>query len=267
MRKVGVSLILAAALAAPAGAQSVSPVPVVAAGNAVLTVSADGKSLQAPDLALFNAGVATQGKTAGEALAANSAAMANVISQLRRAGIAERDIQTSNLMVEPIYSDPGRDAALAARFNGQPYSPPPGDAGVPKIVGYRANNAVAVRQRDLKGFGRVIDTLVAAGANQVNGPSFTLDNPEPALDRARVQAVQQARERANLYARAAGLLVVRILSIAEGGGYFGPPPVVFARGSSAGAPPPPPPPPPAPIQPGELQMTASVAVLFELAPG
>lgn len=266
MRRFLISLVLATALAQQAGAQTVSPTPVVAAGNALLTVSAEGKSLQVPDLAIFNAGVTTQGTTAGEALGANSRAMENVIAQLRRAGIAERDIQTSNLMVEPIYSDPNREAAMSARYSGQPYTPP-AEASVPKIVGYRASNSVSVRQRDLKSFGRVIDTLVAAGANQVNGPSFTMDNPEPALDEARVQAVRQARQRAELYARAAGLRVVRILSISEGGGYFGPPPVMFARGSMAGAPPPPPPPPPAPVQPGELQMTASVSVLFELAPG
>jgi uncharacterized protein YggE len=135
------------------------------------------------------------------------------------------------------------------------------------IDAYRASNSVSVRQRDLKHFGKVIDTLVAAGANQVNGPSFTMDNPEPALDEARIQAIQQARQRATLYARAAGLRVTRILSISEGGGYFGPPQVVFQSGSIAGAPPPPPPPPPAPIQPGELQMTANVTVLFELSPG
>lgn len=262
MKRFWVFLALAAAVPT-AVAQPISSVPVVASGNAVLTVTAEGKSLQLPDVAIFNAGVTTQGATAGEALAANSTAMERVISQLRRAGIAERDIQTNNLAVEPIYSDPNRDAAVAARYSGQPYMPPAADAGVPKIVGYRANNTVSVRQRNLKSFGQVIDTLVSAGANQVNGPSFTIENPEPALDQARVRAVEQARGRANLYARAAGLRVVRILSISEGSGYFAPP-LVFARGSIAGAPPPPP--PPAPIQPGELQMTAGVTVLFEMAP-
>ncbi|ATE63195.1 SIMPL domain-containing protein [Rhizorhabdus dicambivorans] len=266
MKRLALLLLLGAALApSGAAAQALSPVPVVAPGNAVLTVSVEGKSLQAPDLAIFNAGVTTQGNTAAAALAANSAAMERVIAQLRRAGIAERDIQTSNLTVEPVYSDPNRDAALAARYSGQPYTPPAADAAVPKIIGYRANNAVAVRQRDLKNFGRVIDTLVTAGANQVNGPSFTMDNPEPALDQARTQAIGQARARADLYARAGGLKVIRILSISESGGFYGPPPVMFARGSIAGAPSAPPP-PPAPIQPGELQMTVNVTVLFELAP-
>ncbi len=252
----------------PVLGQQMSPAPTIGQGNTVLTVSGEGKSLRTPDIALFTAGVTTQGKSAGEALSANSVAMDRVIAQLRAAGIAGRDIQTSNLNVEPVYSDPNREAAMAARYSGQPYVAPDQEAAMPKIIGYRASNSVSVRQRDLKNFGRVIDTLVAAGANQVNGPSFTMIDPEPALDEARVQAVQKARERAELYARAAGLKIVRILSISEGGGYFGPTPVnVLVTGSSfGGAPPPPPPPPPAPVQPGELQMNASVTVLFELAP-
>lgn len=224
MKHLGITLLLAATVApCPALAQQLSPALVIAPGNAALTVSAEGKPLQKPDLAVFNAGVTTQGNTARDALAANSRAMETVIAQLRRAGIAERDIQTSNLAVEPVYSDPNREAAMTARASGRPYSPPPPEASVPRIVAYRVNNSVSIRQRDLKNFGKVIDTLVAAGANQVNGPSFMMDNSEPALDEARAQAVQQARQRANLYARAAGLRVVRILSISEGGGYFGPP--------------------------------------------
>lgn len=190
--------------------------------------------------------------------------MERVIARLRSAGIAERDIQTSNLTIEPIYSDPNREAALAARRAGQAYVPPTNEPPVPKIVAYRANNSVSVRQRDLKSFGRVIDTLVAAGANQVNGPSFTMDDPNPALNEARADAMRQARERADLLARSAGLRVIRILSITDGGGYYAAPPVMFARGGVAGAPPPPP--PPAPVQPGELQMTANMTVLFELGP-
>lgn len=116
------------------------------------------------DLAIFTAGVTTQGNTTGESLAANSVAMENVVTQLRRSGIVERDIKTSNLVVEPIYPDPNREAAVATRFSGQPYTSP-AQASVPKIVGYRANNSVSA-QRDLKTLGRVIDTMVAAGAKK-----------------------------------------------------------------------------------------------------
>lgn len=245
------ALALATAMSFPAAAQQISPLPVVEAGHSVLTVTGEGRSLRTPDLAVFNAGVTTQGKTAAEALGENSRAMAQVINSLKRAGIAERDIQTSNLSINPIYAEPRRlpDGSMEQR--------------APVIVGYQASNNVSVRQRRLGDFGKVIDTLVSSGANQVNGPSFQLDDSDTALDEARTSAMAKARARAELYARAAGLRVVRILSITEGGGYYAPPPVFYARADSGPAAPPP---PPAPVQPGELQLTANVTVLFELAP-
>ena len=253
-----------AAVTAPAAAQMPAAPLEVAPGNTVLTVTAEGKTVREPDLAVFAAGVTTQGNSAAAALADNSRAMERVIAALRAAGIAERDIQTSNRSISPIYADPNRDAMMAARM-GQPYVPPPPGQQVPKIIGYQASNNVSVRQRDLKKFGTVIDTLAGAGANQINGPSFQLDNPDPAIDQARLEAVRTARARAELYAGATGLRIVRILSISESGGYYGPPPVMFARDImvTASAPPPP---PPAPVQPGELQMTTSVTMQFELGP-
>jgi len=258
------ALLLAALSAPPAFAQAAQSAVAVAPGNTLLTVSAEGRTFRSPDVAMFSAGVTTQGKTAAAALGENSRAMTEVIAALKRSGIAERDIQTSNLSINPLYSDPNRDAMLAARTPGQPYVPPAQPA-VPQIIGYQATNNVSVRQRDLKNFGKVIDTLAAAGANQINGPMFQMDDAEPALNEARLDAVKTARERAELYATATGLKIVRILSISEGGGYYGPPPVAFAK-AERGMAPPAPPPPPAPIQPGELQQTASVTVLYELAP-
>jgi uncharacterized protein YggE len=249
--------------AAPAFAQIAQPAVEISPGNTLLTVSAEGRSLRAPDLAVFSAGVTTQGDTAAAALGENSRAMTQVIAALRRAGIEERDIQTSNLSIQPVYANPDRDAMMAARVTGQPYVPPPPEQQIPRIIGYQASNNVSVRQRDLEDFGRVIDTLAAAGANQINGPAFQMDQPEPALDEARLEAIAVARQRAELYANATGLRIVRILSINEGGGYYGAPQAVFVTASRAGAPPPP---PPAPVQPGELQMTTNVTVLYELAP-
>jgi len=248
MKRFALPLIAAAAaFASPALAQQASPVPAIEAGHTLLTVSADGKSERAPDLALFNAGVTTQGKTAGEALGANSAAMTRVIAALKRAGIADRDIQTSNLNINPVYSEPRRlpDGSTEQR--------------APEIVGYQVNNSVSVRQRQLGDYGKVIDTLVTAGANQVNGPSFMLDKPDAALDAARTEAMAKARARADLYARAAGLKVVRIVSIAEGGGYSPPMPVMYrmAADSVAAAP---------PVAAGEVSLGVNVTVQFELAP-
>lgn len=217
-------------------------------------------------MAVFSAGVTSQGKTAAEALAENARAMERVIAALKRAGIADRDIQTSNLSINPVYRDPNREAAMAARYSGQPYTPPPPEEQIPTIIGYQANNSVSVRQRRLGDFGKVIDTLASAGANQINGPDFRLDNPDPALDQARRDAVKAAQARAALYANALGLRIVRVVSLNESGGYYGPPPTMFMRGQSAIAAPPPPPPPPSPVRPGEMQMTASVTIQYELAP-
>jgi uncharacterized protein YggE len=246
-RALPLFLALSAALASPALAQQASPVPAIEAGHALLTVSAEGRSERMPDLAVFNAGVTTQGKTAGEALAGNSAAMTRVIAALKRAGIADRDIQTSNLGINPIYAEPRRlpDGSTEQR--------------APEIVSYQVSNNVTVRQRELGSYGKVIDTLVAAGANQVNGPSFQLDNSDDALDAARGEAMKKARARAELYARAAGLRVMRIISISESGGYSPPVPMYrMAMADAAGAPP--------PVAAGEVSLSTSVTVQFELAP-
>jgi uncharacterized protein YggE len=218
--------------------------------SALLSVSAEGQSRRSPDLALFSAGVVTQADTAAEALAANSRRMERVVAALKQAGIADRDIQTSAISLQPRYTNP---------------EPPRPYDGVqkpeaPRIVGYEAHNNVQVRVRRLDRMGRIIDTLVSEGANQVNGPSFTLDEPSAALDEARTEAVANARKRAELYASAAGMRVERILTISEGGGYY-PMQEVFAVGRGAMAPPPP---PPTPVAPGELTLGVSVSVQFEL---
>jgi uncharacterized protein YggE len=128
----------------------------------------------------------------------------------------------------------------------------------PEIVGYQVNNSVSVRQRQLGDYGKVIDTLVGAGANQVNGPTFQLDKTDGALDAARTEAIAKARARAQLYASAAGLRVVRIVSISESGGRT--PTVPMYRMAVADAAPVP------PVATGEVSLSASVTVQFELAP-
>ncbi|MES2492803.1 MAG: SIMPL domain-containing protein [Pseudomonadota bacterium] len=243
--------VLAAAALAPASAfaQTQGPAPILGANATLLSISAEGRSTRTPDLATFNAGVTSQGDTAAGALAANSTDMARVIAALKRAGIADRDIQTSNLSLSPIYA-PQRQLPDGTMTPVQP-----------KIVGYQANNSVSVRQRKLGDFGKVIDTLVSAGANQVNGPSFEMENPDPGMDEARVEAMTKARTRAELYAKAAGLRVGRILSISESGGWAPPQPVMYrmARAEAAMAPPP-------PVQAGELSLNMTVSVQFELVP-
>lgn len=200
---------LALTLALPAAAQTPFGQPSIAANSTLLSLTAQGKSTRTPDLAVFNAGVVTQGTTASEALSANSTAMNRVIATLKKAGIADRDIQTSQISLNPIYSQPE-------------YGPSGMPRQEPRITGYQAVNNVSIRSRNVAGFGKVLDALVASGANQVNGPSFQMAEPAAAMDEARLDAMKDARARADLYARAAGLRVVRIVSISESGG-FAPP--------------------------------------------
>jgi hypothetical protein len=126
----------------------------------------------------------------------NARRMTAVIAALKAAGVAERDIATASLSLSPQY-----------RYdNGKP----------PALTGYQASNRVSIRFREMAKVGRILDTLVAQGANQIDGPNLVVDHPEAALDEARAQAIATARARAELYARAAGLHVKRIISISEG---------------------------------------------------
>lgn len=241
-------LVLGVPLAAQAQAVSTQTITgdATAPGNTRLTVNAEGTSTRTPDMATFSAGVTTQGDTASAALSANSRQMNSAMAALKRAGIAARDIQTSNLSLNPVYSEPARK--------------PDGsyDASQRKIVGYEASNTVTVRARKLDAMGQVIDALVAAGANQINGPNFMLSEPQAAQDEARIDAMKSARAQAELYAKAAGLRIVRVISISENGG-GSPSPVMFVRKASMmeAAP---------PVAAGELETQANVSVQYELAP-
>jgi uncharacterized protein YggE len=261
MRKLIAGLLLVASPAALNAQNVLQPDIALGPGSAILSLSAEGQSSRTPDIAMFSAGVVTQATNAVEAISDNSRRMDQVVAALKRAGIADRDIQTSAINLNPVYSDPDREAQIRARQTGQPYIPPTPEQQVRRIIGYEARNTVQVRVRNLANMGRVIDTLVAQGANEVNGPNFTLDDQRAALDEARTKAVAEGRQRAELYARAAGLRVARILSINEGGGYYPVQRAIVVTGSSyAGAPPP----PPTPVQPGELTLGVNVSMQFEL---
>jgi uncharacterized protein YggE len=235
------NLILGAALAVsalplvPAGAQT-QPSAIQLTGTR-LDVVATGEVSRVPDVARITAGVVTTAPTATAALAQNAAQMASVRAALKRAGIADRDIQTSSINLYPDYrQDP--------------------QGTNPQIVGYRASNEVAVRFRDIAATGKILDALVAQGANQINGPMLAIDKPEAALDEARTLALANARARAELYARALGKRVGKILSISEAGGsYGGPVPMMRMRAEAAQA---------TSIDPGEQSLTVSLSVSFEL---
>jgi len=205
-----------------------------------LDVVATGEVTRVPDIARINAGVVTVAPTATAAIEQNAARMEAVRTALRRAGIADRDIQTSSINLNPDY-----------RYQeGQP----------PVLTGYRAGNEVRVRFRDIRNTGRILDALVAQGANQINGPMLGLDKPEEALDEARTAALRTAQQRASMYARALGKRVGRVLAVSEAGG-VGPAMRTFdaaeivVTGSRVAR---------TEIEPGEQTVAVTLTVVFEL---
>ena len=163
----------------------------------LLSIAASAEASRASDIATLSTGVVTQSLEANTAMRNNAVQMDKVMTALRAAGIAERDIQTSGINLNPQYK----------------YA----DNLPPKIVGYQASNTVNVKVRQLDKLGKVLDTLVAQGANQINGPSFGIDKPDTAYTEARIAAVKKAQAQAQTYAETLGLRVLRIVSINEGG--------------------------------------------------
>lgn len=168
----------------------------------IITITGEGKAMAAPDIAYISTGVVTDGKTAAEALAANTKAMESVFAGLKDAGIAEKDMQTSQFSVYPVYEQ---------------QDPQNREPQTPKIGGYRVQNQLTVTVRDLAALGGILDKVVSLGSNQMNGISFSIDKPEPLLDEARKDAVKDALRKAKLYAGAAGVSLGEIMSISENG--------------------------------------------------
>lgn len=203
----------------------------------LVSVSAHGEASRAPDIASLSAGVVTQAADAQAATRANAEQMERVMAAVRRAGIAERDVQTSGVNVHPQYRHV-RDAE-------------------PTISGYQASNTVNIKVRDIARLGQVMDALVASGANQVHGPGFDIDDRDAVQDEARRAALEKAQARASMYAQALGLRVRRIVSISEGGGMGPPMPMMaMARADKAES--------STPIAPGESTLGVNLDVVFEL---
>ncbi|MFZ7096320.1 SIMPL domain-containing protein [Luteimonas dalianensis] len=231
------ALLLAATLAVPAtAAHAQAPAQVTANDGTLLSVSATGEATRVPDVATLSAGVVTQAADANEALRANAAQMNRLMEAVRKAGIAERDIRTSDLGVSPQYHRADGEAR--------------------EISGYQARNTVNLTVRDIDDLGSVIDALVAAGANQVHGPNFQIGEPDAAYDEARRAALDAARARAGLYAEALGMQVRRIVSISEGGGFMPRPMGMAMRAMDSVA--------ASPVSPGESTLSVNLDVVFEL---
>lgn len=229
LRRCFAGLAAGTLLSVPALAQTAPPAAITVTGEA--TVSA------APDLAQIDGGVSSDAKTAREASDANNAAMGKILLALKGAGIAENDFQTSRLSLQPQYA--------------------PNRAGPSLVVGYRASNRVTVRLREPNKLASVIDTLVSAGANDIGGIAFTVSNASKLLDGAREQAIADARRKAEIYAKAAGVSLGAPVNISE---ESSPVPAPFRKNiaTMAAA--------PAPVSPGEETLQVTVSVSWAIKP-
>jgi uncharacterized protein YggE len=182
-----VPLMAALLLATPALAEA-EPPAISVSGEATVSVP--------PDMAEIDGGFTSEAKTAREASDVNNAAMGKVLLALKAASIEAKDIQTSRLSLQP-------------QTQNTPNRPP-------AIVGYRASNHVTIRLRDVTKVANVIDMLVGAGANDIGGINFMVSAASKLLDQAREQAFADARRKAEIYAKAAGVSLGTPLSISEG---------------------------------------------------
>jgi hypothetical protein len=229
---VSAAAILAAGLAgSPAAAEGWE-------NTRTIVVTGAGEASKAPDMAYLTLGVEADGATASEALRKNSAQMEATIKTLRDAGVDKKDIQTSNLSV-------------GARYD---YSR---EGQAPRLIGYQATNTVSVKLRNLEKAGGVIDKAVASGSNRLDSISFGFADPKPLLNEARKAAVTDARERASLYAEAAGVNLGDVLQISDSFTHApGPIPIAtradFAKAEAV------------PIAAGEQAISASVTIIYAI---
>lgn len=223
---------LIAGCAAPQATAADAPAP------RTITVNGEGQAHAAPDMAVISIGVQSDALTAGEALRKNSADMSATIKKLKDLGVADRDIQTSGLSVNPRYD----------------YETTRGQA---KVVGFTASNTVTVRLRDLSKAGAVIDEAVQSGANSLGGISFGFDNPKPLYDKARTNAVADAKAKAALLTEAAGVRLGKLLYIQDGYVAQPSPKLYSARMEMAAD-------SAVPMEAGESTLTASISLVYEI---
>ncbi len=215
--------------------------PVMAEDSRRIVVNGHGVVETVPDMATVSMGVVSEAKTAGDAMAENSDALALVLKQLTAAGIESRDIQTNNLSLSPRWDNRSS-----------------GVSGQPQISGFIATNTVSVRVRDLAQLGQVLDAVVENGANSFNGLSFGLQDMKPAQDAARVAAVKDAMAKAQLYATAAGVKLGDVVSISDVSRRNAAPAMFGVNADmmrSAAV----------PVAQGELSVTADVTIVFGIA--
>lgn len=167
----------------------------------VITVSASGSAASVPDLANVTLGAQSQAATARAALEANNKVMSDVLAALKGFGIADKDMQTTDLNVAPQFFYPQNDGS--------------GIPEAPSIVGYTVTNQVSVRVREIDRLGEILDAAVSLGVNAGGNIVFETENTDKALELARVQAVANAFAKAETLAEAAGVKLGKVLDISE----------------------------------------------------
>lgn len=205
-----------------------------------LSVNGTGRVNAVPDVADVGLGVFEQAKEAAAASQQAAASMDAVVQALLGLGIDEKDIQTTSISLNARYD-----------WNQEPA----------QIVGWEARNMINVTVRDIEAVGDVVDTAVSAGANQVNGVSFRVEDPTDAQSLARTAAVEDAKAKADQLATDAGVEIVGIVSISESGGQQ-PQPIYMAReemafAASADV--------STPVLPGEVELSVNVFIVYEIA--
>ncbi|MEQ8405769.1 MAG: SIMPL domain-containing protein [Oceanicaulis sp.] len=240
LRPAFAALALAAAPLALAPAAFAQAQP--AQSEATLSLSASGSVSVAPDQARVTAGVVSRADTAAEAVRDNARKMQAVFTALRRAGVAEADLQTARLNVNPVYANQSRSSSN-------------GEYREPRIVAYEASNQVSALLREIGAVGAVIDAMFEAGANTLNGVQFLSSEADEARDEARRAAVTELTDLRDLYAGAAGFEIVRLINFSESGGGR-PMPMAMARMESMDA--------ATPVAPGELSIEVTVNASWEI---
>ncbi len=222
--------LFAAAFVAPVEAQQTS-----SERQANIIVAGEGTVSVAPDYAEITAGVTTKAKTAKEAADANAKLMTAVIAALVDGGIAKKDIQTSQFSVQPVYTTQANTE--------------------PKLTGFSASNQVAVTIRQIDKVGEIADRLVSAGATNIGNLAFLHSDMSKLLDQAREAAVADARRKAEIYARASGVTLGRVVLINENSTYAPVAKMVRSAGFAAAA----------PIATGEDTLRVEITVGFDIA--
>ncbi|MEX6633344.1 SIMPL domain-containing protein [Hyphococcus lacteus] len=203
-----------------------------------ITVSGEGTASAVPDMTVINVGVQSDALTAADALRANSSNMSATIKKLKELGIADRDIQTSGLSLNP-------------RYNYEK------NRSQPEVIGFTASNNVTVRLRDLSKAGSVIDQAVQSGANSLNGISFSFDEPKPLYEKARRNAVADAKAKAELLTDAAGVRLGRLITIQDGYSQAPSPKMYGARMEMAAD-------SAVPMEAGESSVSATISMIYEI---